>query len=112
MAISLTRLPGLTLFRGATSVVVLDLSEWDMTAGTCLFTLKQKSTGEIIKQETFTTADAHTITFRDDETGSLAIGPDAYYYDIMLLAGEERYPQCAPSPVTVKEVVGSYAASS
>lgn len=110
MAIDLIRLPMLTLFRGATSIVTIDLSDWDMTAGTCLFTLKHKITGEIVKQEMFTTAEQHTITFRDDETIGLTVNIGMYYYDIMLLVGEERYPQCAPSPVTVKEVVGSYVA--
>ena len=98
----------ITLFQGATSQVELDLSDWDMSVGTCLFTAKHLVTGEIIKQVEFTEAGVHILEFKDDETVNLEVGT-SYAYDIMLLIGEERYPQCAVSKIEVKKVVGAYA---
>lgn len=94
------------LYKGATSVMDLDLTEFDFQGGTVVFTMKDTKTDAIIIQKEFDTPAIHQIIFRDDDTAGFKIGSNNYRYDIMWHLHGERYPQCEPSNVYVYDTVG------
>ena len=71
----------LYLYRGATSSIEFDFTNFDFNGGTCTFTISN-----ICK---------NTKLFQ-------------YTYNIMYNIGNERYPQCADSDIIVRNVVNSY----
>ena len=102
----MNKYPAIELYKGATSVLDIDLSEFDFQGGKVVFTMKDKfRKGAVMKKE-FDTQDAHQIVFDTQFTEGLAISDARYEYDLMWHIGDARYPQCAPSPVVVLKTVG------
>lgn len=103
----LEKLDTIVLYKGATTVLEIDLTEWDMRLGTFLLTVRDLEEDVIFKEFELTTSEKHQIVFKDDETINLSVDKK-YGYDIMMLVDEERYPQCSISPIKVIKVVGRY----
>lgn len=103
----LEKLDPIVLYRGATTILEIDLTEWDMRLGIFLLTVRDLEEDIIFKEFELTTSEKHQIIFKDDETINLVVGKK-YGYDIMMLIDEERYPQCSISPVKVVKVVGRH----
>lgn len=103
----LTELETLQLYHGATSEVEFDFSEFVFEPNThCLLTIKNTYNDDIVFEKEFSKSEKYTIIFTDEFTATLT--NDRYRYDIMYIINNERYPQCKPSKVEVREVVGSY----
>lgn len=102
----LQELEPILIYRGATSQIEIDLSDFDMQGGSVLFTIRNLSKTKVYFEQTFTTSEIHTVTFTDEFT--VGLSASEYVYDIMHLLKDERFPQCKPSPVVVEGVVGSY----
>lgn len=101
----LKQYPAITLYKGATSIVRFDLSNVEMNDGYFVLTVKKKNSKQVLFEIKFEEQMVYDVVFEDDFTKDLYIG-DSYYYDIMYHIGGERFPQCAPSPITVLETVG------
>ena len=97
----------LKLYHGATSEVEFDFSEFVFEQDTyCLLTIKNTYDDKVVFEKRFSTSEKFTVIFTDEFTATLE--NDRYRYDIMYVINNERYPQCKPSKVEVREVVGSY----
>ena len=97
----------LKLFRGATSVIELDFSEFEFEDNSCCqLTIKKKYNDDIIFQCDFNKSIKYYVTFKDEFTAGL--DDDKYKYDIMYMLNEERYPQCSISDIVIDGVVNSY----
>lgn len=97
----------IVLYKGATTTLNVDLTQWDLRLGTCLITIKNLATGKLFKEIPLTEAKVHEVTITSAETAHLIMGNE-YGYDIMLVTADgERYAQCLISNVIVKKVVGS-----
>ncbi len=97
----------ITMYRGATSEVIFDFSEFDFSnGGHCEFVIKELYSDKIIKKVEFDEAREYKVMFCDDFTINLT--KKEYRYDIMYLINDERFPQCKPSKVIVEEVVNGY----
>lgn len=95
------------IYRGATSEVNFDFTDFNFEPNSsCILTIKNKEGTETKFGYIFTEPKKYTVIFQDEET--IDFTDDEYEYDIMYLVNDERYPQCAPSKVIVKEVVGNY----
>ena len=102
------KFPIIYLYRGATCEIEFDFSDFDFSnGGYCQFIMKKLNSDEPIKTIDFTESDKYTIVFQDDFTINLT--DDEYRYDIMYMINDERYPQCSPSKIIMKEVVNEYA---
>lgn len=98
------------LFRGATSEVEFDLSDFNFEINSeLLFTIKQRNSNRVVLQKRFTESKKYNVIFTDEFTATLY--KNEYVYDIMYLINDERYPQCLPSRIVVSEVVGGYESS-
>ena len=105
------KFPVIYLYRGATSEINFDFTNFDFSnGGYCQFAMKKILNDEIIKTINFIESDKYTIVFQDDFTVNLT--DNEYRYDIMYMINDERYPQCVPSKIIVKEVVNKYAENS
>lgn len=94
------------LFRGATSEIEFDFTDFDFAGKECVFTMKPMYNDEIIKQITFKEPKKYNEVFTDEFTATLE--DDKYRYDIMYMINDERYPQCLKSFIEVSEVVNEY----
>lgn len=104
---SLEELETIILYKGATSEVSFDFTDFQFEKETyCLLTIKNTYDDTVIFEETFDESREYTVKFNDEFTATL--NNNRYRYDIMYITNEERYPQCRPSKVEVREVVGSY----
>lgn len=100
--------PTIQLYQGATSMVEIDLSTFDLQGGTVVLTMRSKSgSKEVIKTWEFKTADKHTIVFTDEFTANLKLG-NQYEYDVMWHLDDERFAQCEPSDINVSRTVGGW----
>lgn len=97
--------PQLTLFRGATSVHTFDFSTFDFLSGEVVLTIRNKNTDATIYSCTFDEAREYNIEIPTTISETLEVG-NFYEYDLMLVVGNNRYPQCRTSPVSVKRVTG------
>lgn len=97
--------PLIKLYRGATTVVTLDLTDFDLRGGLILFSVEDENDELVFTQE-LTTNEPHEVIFSDEFTYSLI--DDTYSYDIMWVIGNSRYPQCLKSPIKVYDTVGGY----
>lgn len=101
--------PTIYLQRGATSVVEFDLTDFDLQGGKIVVTLSTKGKdGQFVRAWEFDTSEKHEAVFEDEFTATLELGKKSYEYDVMWHLGEERFAQCAPSPVEVSYTVGGY----
>lgn len=97
------------LMRGATSIVELDLADFDFQGGSVVLTMRESGRkGRVVRTWEFTTAEVHSIVFEDEFTATLDLGKHNYEYDIMWHLDGERFAQCAPSPIEVSRTVGGW----
>jgi hypothetical protein len=96
----------LYLYRGASSSIEFDFSNFEFNGGKCVFTISNLCKKENILQFEFTNKKKYTITIDDEFTVNLT--DNKYLYNIMYIVGNERYPQCADSDVIVRNVVNAY----
>ena len=100
--------PTIQLYQGATSLVEINLTDFDLQGGEIVFTMRSKSGAkDVMKTCAFKTAEVHNIVFTDEFTSTLKLG-DGYEYDIMWHLNEERFVQCEPTTITVSRTVGGY----
>ena len=95
------------LMQGATSVLNLDLTEFDFQGGDVVLTIRKKG-GEIVREWSFDEPAVHALVFEDEFTATLENGRYGYEYDVMWHIDGERFAQCTPSPVEVYRTVGGY----
>ena len=98
--------PTIYLFKGATSIVEVDLSDFALQGGKIVLTVRRtKGACEVVKTWEFDKSGEHKVVFEDEFTATLEVGSD-YEYDFMWLLDGERFPQCLPSPIEVVRTVG------
>ena len=96
----------LYLYRGATSSIEFDFTEFNFNGGTCIFTISDICKNNKLFQYEFDEAITYTVTIPDEFTATLK--DNAYLYNIMYIFGNERYPECADSDIIVRNVVNAY----
>lgn len=98
--------PTITLYKGATTIIRLDLTEMDMQGGSVVFTVRSKVNRALVKKWVFCESETYDITFSEEMTAQLMTGKGNYEYDIMWHIDGERFPQCGPSDIIVMHTVG------
>ena len=101
------QLPAITLRKGATSVVSIDLTGFEMQGGYVALTVSDKKYSPL-RSWKMDEARVWDIVIPDEFTADLKVGEENYLYDIMWHLGGERFAQCAPSPVKVEATAGGY----
>ena len=96
----------LYFYRGATSAVEFDFSQFTFNGGKCVFTISNVCKNTKLFQYEFDESRKYTIIIPDEFTATLK--DNQYLYNIMYIIGEERYPECADSDIIVRDVVNSY----
>ena len=96
----------LYLYRGATSSIDFDFTEFDFNGGICVFTISNLCKNKNLFQYIFTESKLYTIIIPDEFTATL--NENKYLYNIMYFIGNERYPECADSDIIVRKVVNAY----
>lgn len=96
----------LYLYRGATSAIEFDFTEFDFNGGKCVFTISNICKNTKLLQHEFDEQKVYTIIIPDEFTATLK--DNQYLYNIMYILGNERYPECADSDIIVRNVVNSY----
>lgn len=99
----LEKLNDIIIYRGSTTSVEFNLSDFDFQGGFVRFTMRDKK-NNLIKQEDMNTVGVNTVNFNDDFTATLT--DSNYYYDLMWHVAGERIDQCAISDVKVIDTVG------
>lgn len=105
---ALEKFPTIRLQKGATSILGIDLTEFDFQGGTVVFTVQKSYCNEIVKEWEFSTPEVHAIVFEDDFTSTLKTGNKSYEYGITWRVDGERFSQCAPSNIEVGKTVGGF----
>lgn len=104
----MAKYPTIQLYQGATSVVEIDLTNFELQGGKIVVTMRNKSgKKEVIRTWEFDRAIKHEIVFTDEFTATLALGA-RYEYDIMWHLDDERFVQCEPSDINVSRTVGGW----
>jgi hypothetical protein len=97
----------LYLYRGASSTIDFDFSNFDFAVGSkCVFTISNLCKKENLLQFEFTEKKKYTMIITDEFTKTLK--DNKYLYNIMYIGNGERYPQCADSDIIVRNVVNAY----
>ena len=96
----------LYLYRGATSSIEFDFTNFQFNGGTCVFTISNICNNTKLFQFEFTESIKYTIIIPDEFTATLK--DNKYVYNVMYILGNERYPQCADSDIIVRNVVNGY----
>ena len=96
----------LYLYRGATSSIEFDFTEFDFNGGVCEFTISNICKNTNLFKFTFDESKKYTIIIPDEFTATLK--DNQYLYNIMYILGNERYPECSDSDIIVRNVVNSY----
>ena len=96
----------LYFYRGATSSVSFDFTNFDFKGGKCVFTISKICTKDVLYQIEFDESKKYIIVIPDEFTATLK--DNQYLYNIMYIVGDERYPQCADSDIIVRNVVNAY----
>ena len=97
----------LYLYRGATSIIEFDFTQFQFDGDNkCVFTISNLCGKTKLFQYEFTTSDKYTVLIPDEFTATLK--ENQYLYNIMLIEGDERIPQCADSDIIVRNVVNAY----
>ena len=96
----------LYLYRGATSTIEFDFTEFDFERNSkCVFTMTTLC-GEVVKEIEFNQSKKYIVVFKDDETCNYV--NNKYLYTIMYHINDERYPQCSDSTIIVEGIKGGY----
>lgn len=96
----------LYLYRGATSSIEFDFTEFNFNGGKCIFTISNICKSNKLFQFEFNESRVYDIIIPDEFTATLK--DNQYLYNIMYILGNERYPQCADSDIIVRKVVNAY----
>ena len=96
----------LYLYRGATSSIDFDFTNFNFNGGKCVFTISNICKDTKLFQYEFTESKLYTIIIPDEFTATLK--ENKYLYNIMYILGNERYPECADSDIIVRKVVNAY----
>lgn len=96
----------LYFYRGATSAIEFDFTNFNFNGGTCVFTISSICKKDKLFQFEFSTPDKYTVIISDEFTATLK--DNKYLYNIMYILEDERYPECADSDIIVRNVVNSY----
>ena len=96
----------LYFYRGATSAIEFDFTNFNFNGGKCVFTISNICTNTKLLQHEFDESKKYTIIISDEFTATLK--DNQYLYNIMYIIGDERYPECADSDIIVRDVVNSY----
>ena len=94
------------LYRGATSSIDFDFTNFNFNGGKCVFTISNICKDTKLFQYEFTESKVYTIIIPDEFTATLK--ENKYLYNVMYIIGNERYPECADSDVIVRKVVNAY----
>ena len=97
----------ITIKKGATALLRVDLTQFDFQGGYVVLTIKHKDRIKPIFEHRMDTAEVHIITLPDELTARMQVG-DLYQYDIMWHINDERFAQCPPQPIRVVPTVGGY----
>ena len=94
----------LYLYRGASSSIDFDFSEFIFESGSkCEFSISSIYNDDILLQFTFNSSKKYTMIISDEFTNTLK--DNKYRYNIMYIVGGNRYPECADSDIIVKDIV-------
>ena len=96
----------LYFYRGATSAIEFDFTQFEFNGGKCVFTISNICKNTKLLQHEFNEQKKYTIIIPDEFTATLK--DNQYLYNIMHIIGSERYPECADSDIIVRNVVNSY----
>ena len=96
----------LYFYRGATSSINFDFTEFEFKGGKCVFTISSICKKNKLFQFEFNESKIYTLYISDEFTATLK--DNQYLYNIMYIIGDERYPECADSDIIVRDVVNSY----
>lgn len=96
----------LYLYRGATSSIEFDFTDFNFNGGKCVFTISDICKKEKLLQFEFDTMRKYTMIITDEFTKTLK--DNKYLYNIMYIINDERYPECADSDIIVRNVVNAY----
>lgn len=97
------------LKQGATTIVEIDLSDFDMSGGSVVLTMRKcNKSKRVVRTWEFTESKVHEVIFEDEFTATLDTGKFNYEYDIMWHLDGERFAQCAPSVIEVMRTVGGW----
>lgn len=96
----------LYLYRGATSSIEFDFTEFDFNNGKCIFTISDICKNNKLFQYEFNESKVYNLILNDEFTVTLK--DNKYLYNIMYIIGNERYPECADSDIIVRNVVNAY----
>lgn len=96
----------LYLYRGATSSIKFDFSNFSFDGGKCIFTISNICKNTKLFQFEFDTSKEYIVIIPDEFTSTLK--DNEYLYNIMYIKDDERYPQCADSDIIVRNVVNAY----
>lgn len=96
----------LYFYRGATSSIQFDFTNFDFGDGKCVFTISSICKEDKLLQLEFTENIKYSVVIPDEFTATLK--DNQYLYNIMYVLGDERYPQCADSDIIVRNVVNPY----
>ena len=94
------------LYRGATSSIDFDFTNFNFNGGKCVFTISNICKDTKLFQYEFTESKVYTIIIPDEFTATLK--ENKYLYNVMYILGYERYPECADSDVIVRKVVNAH----
>lgn len=94
------------LYRGASSLIDFDFSNFEFQGGYVLLTVQDTQTKTNVKTYKFTKQEKTTVLFDDELTSNLKISSTRYKYDLMHHVDNERFPQCTPTPVVVFDTIG------
>ena len=102
----LTKQTTLYLYRGATSGIEFDFTNFNFNSGKCVFTISNICKSTKLFQYEFDESKKYTVIIPDEFTSTLI--DNKYLYNIMLEVNDERYHQCADSDIIVRDVVNAY----
>lgn len=104
------QLPPIKLRKGATTVIQVDLTNFDMQGGYVALTVSEKVKKELQPLRSWKMDEQRVwyITIPDEFTAGLKVSTENYLYDIMWHLNDERFAQCAPSQVIVGATAGGY----
>lgn len=97
--------PTITLYRGGTSTITFDFTDFNFSNGTVELTIKRKINTNTLFTYEFDENKEYEVTFSSDFTSGLSYSD--YLYDLVYIINSERYPLCIPSPIKVKGMINN-----
>ena len=100
------QLQPINLRKGATGLLQVDLTTFDMGGGFVALTISDKKGP--LRSWKMDEAKVWDLIIPDEFTATLKVSNETYQYDIMWHVNGERFAQCAPSQVIVEATAGGY----